>query len=226
MIGNDLVYQPGMILASGNRFDRYLNKAYLPDEQTFIRNHADPIFAISWLWALKESAYKVWAKRTGMRKWNPKDFEILNFPEKDFKIAFSDKKEGFGFQDCDFFSADIQTSIGQIRGKITSFSDYVIAFVSDQEEELENIYWGIKTANDGNLSKIVKQFLFEKLEEEGICFNKFSFSSSSNGIPQVSTPNHSFDISFTHDRQMISYAFIMNQTLENEYRTIKRKTQS
>ena len=210
MIGHDLVYRPGMNVPSGNRLIRYLNKAYLPDEQSFIQNHAERDFAISGLWALKESAYKVWAKKTGLRKWNPKDFGVLEFPSQDYHIPFSDKKEESGFQDYDFFSSVIQYPIGLLHGKIASFSDYLIAFVSDDEEELKAIHWGIKTDFSKDLSKAVRKFVLERIKKEGLHFEG-EIHSDKNGIPMISIPNHTIDLSFTHDHQMVSYAFTLSK---------------
>ena len=74
MIGNDIV---DLHLAENeSRIHRrgFLDKLFLPGEQTMIRSAADPTVMVWLLWSCKESAYKIIHRATHERKFAPQQF--------------------------------------------------------------------------------------------------------------------------------------------------------
>ena len=55
----------------------FIEKLFTPMEQNVIRNAADPEFYVWLFWSMKEAAYKVYNRDTGIRAFMPKRLECL-----------------------------------------------------------------------------------------------------------------------------------------------------
>jgi phosphopantetheinyl transferase (holo-ACP synthase) len=71
MIGNDLVDLTVAARESNWRRKGYLNKVFSPEEQSQIRNATKPDQYVWLLWSMKEAAYKIHSKITGVRSYAP-----------------------------------------------------------------------------------------------------------------------------------------------------------
>jgi len=72
MIGNDVVD----IIQSRKESDwqrhGFLNKIFTDEEQYTIANYHDPEIMVWMLWSMKEAAYKIYNRQTGIRAYIPK----------------------------------------------------------------------------------------------------------------------------------------------------------
>jgi phosphopantetheinyl transferase (holo-ACP synthase) len=71
MIGNDLVDLSRAALDSNWRRPGYLPKIFNMEEQARILNSEWPDRLIWLLWSMKEAAYKIQSRQTGLRSFNP-----------------------------------------------------------------------------------------------------------------------------------------------------------
>ena len=78
MIGNDVVdLQLAKIESNWQRIG-FLDKIFTKNEQTFLLLSENIEISIWNLWSRKEAAYKIWNRQTGIRKFNPIQFECKN----------------------------------------------------------------------------------------------------------------------------------------------------
>jgi len=75
MIGNDIVDLKLATKQSNWKRDRFLDKVFTKDEQEFILKSKTPFKMVWMLWAMKESAYKMYVQQTSMRFLNPKKMQ-------------------------------------------------------------------------------------------------------------------------------------------------------
>jgi phosphopantetheinyl transferase (holo-ACP synthase) len=71
MIGNDLVDLTKAALESNWRRPGYLHKIFNPEEQAQIQRSDQPDQLVWLLWSMKESAYKIHSRQSGIRSFNP-----------------------------------------------------------------------------------------------------------------------------------------------------------
>lgn len=78
MIGNDLVDLQKAAAESNWERKGYLEKLCSGDEQQFIRKAKDSFLMFWIIWTMKESAYKIINRQTGIRSYNPLSFQCQN----------------------------------------------------------------------------------------------------------------------------------------------------
>ncbi|MFN7099605.1 MAG: 4'-phosphopantetheinyl transferase superfamily protein [Flavobacterium sp.] len=83
MIGNDVIDLTAANLESNWQRPGFLNKICTQQEQVVIESSKDPNQILWRLWSMKEAAYKIWNRETGIRIYNPKQFEC-SFDESVF----------------------------------------------------------------------------------------------------------------------------------------------
>ncbi len=86
MIGNDVI---DLQIPPSKNWDtsRYLNKIFLPIEQEFVFQSAEPIIYLQLFWSLKEAAYKAHQRRFDLpRTYNPLQFSTQLSSETEEKI--------------------------------------------------------------------------------------------------------------------------------------------
>ncbi len=71
MTGNDLVDLNQAALDSNWKRRGYLDKIYTLEEQALIKTARDPNEMVWLLWSMKEAAYKVYSRKTGIRNYAP-----------------------------------------------------------------------------------------------------------------------------------------------------------
>ena len=75
MLGNDIV---DLVLAktqSNWRRKNYLHKIFTAEEQLLITSSENPDEMVWLLWSMKESAYKIYNRKTGIRSFAPKSLK-------------------------------------------------------------------------------------------------------------------------------------------------------
>jgi phosphopantetheinyl transferase (holo-ACP synthase) len=91
MIGNDVVDLQLSRIESNWQRKGFLNKIFTKNEQILIQNSENQEITIWNLWSRKEAAYKIWNRETGIRKYNPTQFECLDLDSEIGKVAFESK---------------------------------------------------------------------------------------------------------------------------------------
>jgi phosphopantetheinyl transferase (holo-ACP synthase) len=71
MIGNDLVDLARAALDSNWRRPGYLQKVFTEEEQELIHRSPQPNQLVWLFWSMKEAAYKINSRQTGIRSFNP-----------------------------------------------------------------------------------------------------------------------------------------------------------
>ncbi|WP_432708927.1 4'-phosphopantetheinyl transferase family protein [Pedobacter sp.] len=71
MIGNDIVDLRTAKQESNWQRKGFLNKVFTPAEQNLILKSATPDILVWLLWSMKEAAYKIYSKETGIRNYAP-----------------------------------------------------------------------------------------------------------------------------------------------------------
>jgi phosphopantetheinyl transferase (holo-ACP synthase) len=72
MIGNDVIDLVQSKKDSNWRRRGFVSKLFTEQEQLLIVNSPDPEIVVWLLWSMKEAAYKIWNRQTGIRKYMPK----------------------------------------------------------------------------------------------------------------------------------------------------------
>ena len=75
MIGNDVIDLQLAKIESNWRRIGFLDKIFTKNEQIFIFLSENIEISIWSLWSRKEATYKIWNRQTGVRKFNPIQFE-------------------------------------------------------------------------------------------------------------------------------------------------------
>jgi phosphopantetheinyl transferase (holo-ACP synthase) len=71
VIGNDVVDLQLARIQSNWKRERYLDKLFTATEQKIIFAHKDPEIMVWVLWSMKEAAYKIYNRQTGIRGFFP-----------------------------------------------------------------------------------------------------------------------------------------------------------
>jgi phosphopantetheinyl transferase (holo-ACP synthase) len=90
MIGNDIV---DLVLAkkeSNWKRKGFVDKIFTPQEQLLIKSSVNQQIIIWNLWSRKEAAYKIYNRQTGIRKYNPIQFECFDLNLEIGKVVFED----------------------------------------------------------------------------------------------------------------------------------------
>ncbi|TCD15845.1 4-phosphopantetheinyl transferase family protein [Pedobacter psychrodurus] len=77
MLGNDIVDLDLAKTQSNWRRKNYLNKIFTADEQLLITSAKNPDDMVWLLWSMKESAYKIYNRKTGIRNFAPKSLNCV-----------------------------------------------------------------------------------------------------------------------------------------------------
>jgi len=78
MIGNDVVDLKQAAIDSNWARKGYLDKIYTSQEQELILEASDPDQMVWLLWSMKEAAYKIHSRHTGIRKYAPTSLICTN----------------------------------------------------------------------------------------------------------------------------------------------------
>jgi phosphopantetheinyl transferase (holo-ACP synthase) len=98
MIGNDIVDLALAKVESNWKRKGYLDKIFTVQEQYLIYNSDNPEIMVWNLWSRKEAAYKIFNRQTGIRAFNPIQFENFGIEKKiatvhAFKAVYFTKTE-------------------------------------------------------------------------------------------------------------------------------------
>ena len=91
MIGNDIVDLALARKESNWKRKGFFDKIFTSKEQSFINLYENQEIMIWNLWSRKEAAYKIYNRQTGIRKYNPIQFECLNMNLEIEKVVFENQ---------------------------------------------------------------------------------------------------------------------------------------
>ncbi len=91
MIGNDVIDLELSRIESNWQRKGFLGKIFTEKEQILIQNSENQEITVWNFWSRKEAAYKIWNLETGIRKYNPIQFECLDVNLEIGKVQFDSK---------------------------------------------------------------------------------------------------------------------------------------
>ncbi len=196
MIGNDVVDR----VFAKNRYNvlhpRWMEKVLLPAEKEQITQFDDLELALWAFWSLKESAYKVFFKKTFKRGFIPKKFEC--------RLLHIEKNQ---------INAQIQSPLGSWFGKIEISNAYLHAMVTSQKMLLNTIKHKLipfKETTYFAQSHQVHQHLKEALSQLCLlpCHQLEILKEQS--VPKVFFKNKvlPIDVSLSHHHQWGAFAYL------------------
>ena len=90
MIGNDVVDLTLAKTESNWQRKGFLNKIFTENEKILIQKSQNQELMVWNLWSRKEAAYKIWNRQTGIRKYNPVQFECFDLGFDVGKVRFKE----------------------------------------------------------------------------------------------------------------------------------------
>jgi holo-[acyl-carrier protein] synthase len=191
MIGNDIVDLILALQIPKTENIRFLKKICSEDEIDFILKSDVPELSLWRVWSMKESAYKIIVKKSGINLFIPK--KIIT--------KFIDKKNG-----------KIYSEWGEFLS-ITEQDDFFLHTVTTDKDCRP--FSSIRKSNDKNQSLEVRNLLVRELSE--IHPEKYKLENLSivkkERVPYLHYENKAmnFDISLSHHGEWLAYAFHDNQ---------------
>ena len=109
MIGNDIIDLKYAHSSPKHLTRRYLDKVLTSCEKVLMQQAPEKVSCFWTCWALKESAYKITNKLSGVRRFNPKQY----------KCRFSNDLSGKPF------TAEVETTFGTFRAQVNLNEHYI-----------------------------------------------------------------------------------------------------
>ncbi|WP_395062796.1 4'-phosphopantetheinyl transferase superfamily protein [Flavobacterium sp.] len=91
MIGNDIVDLALSQIESNWKRKGFIDKIFTVQEQSAINSSENQEIMIWNLWSRKEAAYKIYNRQTGIRNYNPIQFECSDLDLEIGKVVFDNK---------------------------------------------------------------------------------------------------------------------------------------
>ena len=91
MIGNDIVDLALAEKESNWKRKGFIDKIFTIQEQLLIKSSVNQEIIIWDLWSRKEAAYKIYNRQTGIRKYNPIQFECFDLNLEIGKVVFENQ---------------------------------------------------------------------------------------------------------------------------------------
>ena len=89
MIGNDVVDLELAKTESNWLRKGFLDKIFTKNEQNLIQNSKNLEITVWNLWSRKEATYKIWNRESGIRKYNPIQFECFDLDLEIGKVIYN-----------------------------------------------------------------------------------------------------------------------------------------
>lgn len=89
MIGNDVVDLELAKTESNWQRKGFLDKIFTKNEQNLIQNSKNLEITVWNLWSRKEATYKIWNRESGIRKYNPIQFECFDLDLEIGKVIYN-----------------------------------------------------------------------------------------------------------------------------------------
>lgn len=170
MIGNDIVDLKQAAKDSNWQRPRFLDKVFTAEEQQYIHKETNPFEMVWLLWSMKESAYKAYLQKEGVRFFNPKILvcELIS------------KTEGY---------VSINKIKFKIQSKVTKGYIYSLAFQEDPNFYKSKIF-EVENANLGIQSNLNHNAILKAFSDiKNVLFENLKIKKNKIGIPKLFLKN-------------------------------------
>jgi phosphopantetheinyl transferase (holo-ACP synthase) len=164
------------------------------------------------LWSVKESAYKYLKRANPALIFTPVKFVVkqLVAPPGQTTRPFEGQIEQAGFDGLPTFNGIIQYGGYVFYSRSICYGELIVSVVND-DENFENIYWGIKLIEENDpeyQSRVVREFLIGKLAEL-LKTGNLSIVKSADDIPQILKDDELLPtpVSLSHHGKYVAYSF-------------------
>lgn len=173
------MFIPGWSRPNGHRYQRFLNKLFLPDEQEAIQDL--PNFGEPLLWSMKEAAYKLIYRQSATYSYAPKSLATR------INLIETDRAEG-----------EVRFRTLRIITRTQFLGDYLHTMALAKEDshkfkKLESIIAQRRKDESDYLLPVNKNEFLSIVKDE-------------QGVPQLDYPDSL--VSISHDGDKIAYAWI------------------
>ena len=121
MIGNDIIDLNYAKTNSRWQEQRFLDKVFSEEEQTFIMANDNRFQNIWYLWSMKESAYKIYARHSNKSSFNPKFFRCKINSDTTGVVSFA----GYKLNTFTYYNEDVLYTTATFQNDLR-FSDYCL----------------------------------------------------------------------------------------------------
>ena len=220
--GNDIVALQGIDRQRTNHFGFYSKILSVSEQTLYYRQGFEemPFEKFVWLlWSIKESVYKYQKRIVPGLVFSPTKIIIegIDSPCRRTITNFGDIQwENKSNESCeDFYKGVIifGTDIFYFRSKIY---DELISTVVSNDENFENIWWGIKSIDHAAYdyqSKTVRAFILERLNSILPCgHDNLRIGKNQQGCPVVliGAMEMNIPVSLAHHDHFIAYSFLLS----------------
>lgn len=190
-IGNDIIDLHDAIHTYKHKNYAWINKAFTPEEQSYIFNSTNPSLTLWELWSCKESAYKVVVKREKQRFLNPKKMVC---------------------QKCQLGMYKVKYNLCELWVKVHRHPQYIHSICAPTSERILDCQYEVLSFSslDTDRSEMVRRALSVRLRSEWGNHIQIEYCKSELGVPFVNTNSMNIDISFSHDSSFSAYLFAHN----------------
>ncbi len=213
--GNDIVSFSAINIARTKQH-RFYSKILTTAEENIYHQpgfSSLPFENFVWLlWSVKESAYKFLKRANPALIFTPVKFIVkqLFVPEGYITLPFGGQSENVGFDGLPTFNGVIQHGDHLLYSRSICYRELVASVVND-DENFENIYWGIKAIDESYpdyQSTAVREFLIDRLSQH-IEAGQLSVIKNAEDIPQILKDNAplAIPVSLSHHDRYIAYSF-------------------
>jgi hypothetical protein len=196
MIGNDIIDLSYARQSSNIHHPRWPDKVLTQQEKEQIHYFPSLEIALWTFWALKESAYKIFYKKTGRRLFIPKKFQATLIQIQPNLIQ-----------------GTINSPLGKWHGRVQVWSESIHALVVTQKSFFPLIQWQKLSFDEytaTHQSNTIRKNLRLALQEQQQLPCKDLCIKSPRHFPQVFFKNKllPIDVSMSHHHQWGAYAFL------------------
>ena len=200
MIGNDIIDLTYSGKKSNVHHPRWADKVLMSSEKEQLSLFSDLELPLWTFWALKESAYKIFFRKTGKRLFIPKKF----------LCSFLDIKP-------DYIEAKVSCDLGEWHGRVKIYPDCLHAVVVTQKDFFSKLIWRrVPMSQSAAASQSLE--VREELKRAVGHFCQLPYQDlniqSPHKFPQVFCKNKALpmDVSMSHHHHWGAFAFLQVNT--------------
>jgi phosphopantetheinyl transferase (holo-ACP synthase) len=164
------------------------------------------------LWSVKESVYKFCKRHNPRLLFSPTRIKIqeVSFPVTQQDAGANATQEGFSFLKEDAYCCQVSFNAKTYYGR-SFINDELIFSVVNNEDDFQNIYWGIQHIQDDayvTQAKAVRSLALDKLKKI-VSSNNLLITKTTTGYPEVVQHPH-IKLSFAHHGKFVAYSLRLN----------------
>jgi len=192
---------------------RFLEKLFTPSEQQLIATSDMPDHMVWALWSIKESAYKVVNRSTGIRLYAPLLYEVqLDSALIKSKMINTENNSG-----VEFLNSSISASGFKLFAKTFVARNFIYSHASPEFSYLNHLKWNIEkttATKPEQQSHIIRESAKKHIAQNSKIGLSEIHISNDRGKPPLVRINHKFtdkiDLSLTHDGPYLAYSYILH----------------